>query len=104
GIRDELERRLGVAGTVQAGRSGRAVRPWRGAEPGEADVRRLPRAHRVPRRGSGQRDGVGCLGRHDRAGAPGDPPQASERHLVAAALRGRAGRARGRARRRQPRL
>ena len=32
------------ASTVQAGPSGRALRPRRRAEPGEADVRRLPRA------------------------------------------------------------
>ena len=59
------------------------------AAPRQDGVRGVPRPHRVPGRGARQPDGVGRVGRHDRARAPGAPPQASERHLVAHAARDR---------------
>ena len=95
------DRRLGARGRVPAAAAGPAVRAWRGAEQGQAAVRRVPGAHRVPRRGPRQPDRVGRLGRHDRARAPGPPPpppNASWRAVLE--TRSRAARRRGRQRRR----
>ncbi|CAA9372430.1 MAG: Transcriptional regulator, WhiB family, partial [uncultured Nocardioidaceae bacterium] len=92
GIRnDDLERRLGIAGAVQAEQARRALRPRRCAEPGQAALRRLPGEDRVPRRGPRQPDRVGRVGRHDGAGASCGPAQAPQRRVLASAVRDRAG-------------
>ena len=76
--------------------SGRAVRPGRRAERGQADLPRLPGPVRVPGRRARQPDRVRGVGRHDRAGTPraaAPPPEGGE---LAADVRGRHGKREGR--------